>query len=334
MKTKQFMAQRISEQQQEIETLKSQLFYNNVKYIQLYDWMKSINEQLSALKSPKEEKNFENNINSPKNEIPNKEELNISGDLAKSLSIESHPVELNSEDYLDVRVCPKVGERVEKRNLNKILHIKDNILNLKEKNEHDEIILNLIKNENLDLKKDNEILKVDNLDKELSINRLKAEKFLLFNELNELTNALKMVDMESLNNFYKTNAKQMILGNKANMPSSLGLKYNILSVQNQLTYLLNTDLGVNKKLKELNNNNILKDNNVNTSPFKVSCGGSENGKVIKDELFASNFNLCVNNKLSNDYIDLNKYSKILQNYQSEYETICDNNLKRKSTIQY
>lgn len=74
MKTKQFMAQRIFEQQEEIETLKTQLFYHSIKHVQLYDWLKYINEQLHLIKLKKES-------------VP-KEELNFSEDLASSFVYE------------------------------------------------------------------------------------------------------------------------------------------------------------------------------------------------------------------------------------------------------
>lgn len=73
MKTKQFMAQRIFEQQEEIETVKSQLFYHSVKHVQMYDWLKFINEQLQQIKIKRSGDNI------------SKEELNLSVDLANSL---------------------------------------------------------------------------------------------------------------------------------------------------------------------------------------------------------------------------------------------------------
>lgn len=74
MKTKQFMAQRIFEQQEEIETLKGQLFYHSIKHIQMYDWLKHINEQLLFIKLRKDSQT--------------KEELNLSEDLASSFVYE------------------------------------------------------------------------------------------------------------------------------------------------------------------------------------------------------------------------------------------------------
>ena len=76
MKTKQFMAQRIFEQQDEIENIKNQLFYHSIKHVQMYDWLKFVNEQLQQIKQRKETENH------------NKEDLNISDDLASSFLYE------------------------------------------------------------------------------------------------------------------------------------------------------------------------------------------------------------------------------------------------------
>lgn len=77
MKTKQFMAKRIFEQQDEVETLKNQLFYHSIKHVQMYDWLKYVNEQLQMIKYKKEKDNP-------------KEDLNLSEDLASSFVYEQH----------------------------------------------------------------------------------------------------------------------------------------------------------------------------------------------------------------------------------------------------
>ncbi len=134
----------------------------------------------------------------------------------------------------------KVICRFEKK---KILSRNPSNTNLKETNELENLnkIINNLKNENLELKKENEILRVENLDKNLIITKLKSEKFLLYNELIELVNTLKTVDIKLLNKFYKNLSSNSKLS-KNYMPSSLGIKYNILSVQNQLSYLMHSDL--------------------------------------------------------------------------------------------
>ena len=77
MKTKQFMSQRIFEQQEEVETLKNQLFYHSIKHVQMYDWLKNVNEQMNVIKLRRDR---DNHI---------KEEFNLScEDLASSFVYE------------------------------------------------------------------------------------------------------------------------------------------------------------------------------------------------------------------------------------------------------
>ncbi len=51
------MAERIFEQQKEIESLKNQVFFHSIKHIQLYDWLKFMNEQMKLISNSKKEKN-------------------------------------------------------------------------------------------------------------------------------------------------------------------------------------------------------------------------------------------------------------------------------------
>ena len=68
LKTKQFMADRIFEQQKEIETLKNQVFFHSIKHIQMYDWLKFMNQQVKLISANKIEKN---DLNISKNELEN-----------------------------------------------------------------------------------------------------------------------------------------------------------------------------------------------------------------------------------------------------------------------
>ncbi len=189
--------------------------------------------------------------------------------------------------------------------------------NLKETNELDNLnkIINNLKNENLELKKENETLRVENLDKNLIITKLKSEKFLIYNELIELVNTLKTVDIKLLNKFYKNLSSNSQLS-KNYMPSSLGIKYNILSVQNQLSYLMHSDLVSAKgyqdyltkakdtfskaREEEDVDNNILKNEEVN----------------LKEE--------------QENIIDLDKYILVVKKFEKEFENICDKNMRKSN----
>jgi hypothetical protein len=56
MKTKQFMAKRIVQQQEEIELLKQNVIYHCGKHMEMYDMLKNMQEQLDLLGSVKREK--------------------------------------------------------------------------------------------------------------------------------------------------------------------------------------------------------------------------------------------------------------------------------------
>lgn len=90
MKTKQFMAQRIFEQQEEIETLKSQLFYHSTKHVQMYNWLKHVNDQIQIIRHKKD--------------IHNKEELNFSEDLANSFVYDQQEKTDTEYNYFNIQI--------------------------------------------------------------------------------------------------------------------------------------------------------------------------------------------------------------------------------------
>ena len=191
--------------------------------------------------------------------------------------------------------------------------------NLKEPSEIENLnkIINTLTNENLELKKENELIRVENLDKNLTISKLKAEKFILYNELNELINSLKTIDLKVLNKFYKNYSSNLKLS-KGNMPCSMGIKYNVLSVQNQLTYLMHSDLIASKVFSE----------------YVTKTKEAFSKEKLKQE--ESVFNNVNNNEINvatpENFIDLDKYMIILKKFENEFEKICDKNLKKNEFI--
>ena len=159
--------------------------------------------------------------------------------------------------------------------------------------------------------KNNEFLKIENLEKNLLITKLKGEKFLLFNELNELIFSLKFVDMKTLNNYYKLLLSEKKL-NKEVMPSSLGIKYNVLSVENQLSYILHSDLNAIKNSSEHYQKSKI-DTNLNL--HKKPCLSEVNPKTDK-----------INDNEA--FIDLDKYINIVKMFENEFEKVCDRNLMK------
>lgn len=192
-----------------------------------------------------------------------------------------------------------------------------NINNLKETNEIDNLnkIINNLKNENLELTKENETLRVENLDKNLIITKLKSEKFLIYNELIELVNTLKTVDIKLLNKFYKNLSSNSKL-NRNYMPSSLGIKYNILSVQNQVSYLMHSDLVSAKGYQDY----------LNKGKDTFSKAREEedvDNNILRNE----EVNL---NEEHKNLIDLDKYILVVKKFEKEFENICDKNMRKSN----
>lgn len=153
------------------------------------------------------------------------------------------------------------------------------------------------------------------MDKNLTISKLKSEKFLLYNELNELINSLKAVDIKLLNKFYKNFASSTKLS-KGYMPSSLGIKYNIMSVQNQLSYLLHSDLVTCKGYTEY----------VSRAREAMSKARADDDNVHNIVVNEKELKLVENTE--ENFIDLDKYVSIVKKFESEFEKVCDRNLRR------
>lgn len=104
------------------------------------------------------------------------------------------------------------------------------------------------------LKQEKDNLKNELILAKVELNKLKSEKFLLMSELNELIMSLKKVDLNKLNTFYKSNIEISLF--KYEMPIANGIKYNILSAQNQINKILLSEYSStstsNKPGKEIN----------------------------------------------------------------------------------
>jgi len=247
----------------------------------MYDWLKFVNEQLQAIKLRKESEN-------------SNKDLDVSEDLTSSFVYEQ--MEKSPDDKKKEKAIPKPPSN---------LTLKDTeIENLKQ-------VISTLKNENLDLRKENEMLRVENLEKNLTISKLRSEKFILFNELNELTNSLKSVDLKLLNKFYKNYTSNLKLS-KSFMPSSLGIKYNILSVQNQLSYLMHSDLISSKGFNEYVSK--AKDTFAKEKA-KIGLGVDADEPEVHYE----------NN---DNFIDLEKYVNVIKKFEKEFDKLCEKNSRR------
>jgi len=118
-----------------------------------------------------------------------------------------------------------------------------------------------------------------------------------------------MVDLKLLNKFYKSKTSNLKL-DKSFMPSSLGIKYNIVSVQNQLSYLMHSDLISNKNFNEY----VLK------AKETFAKEKAKIGLNIVDEQEV--------NYENDNFIDLEKYVNVVKKFEKEFDRICEKNSRR------
>ncbi len=168
LKTKLFMAQRIAQQQKEIESLKEQLVDMTLKHSEMFDMVRSINEQL----------NSKDETVKPLMLLGSEDNINLSQSFTDSVVFEQQQTPQVSPKEQSPRMSQK-----------------------------DDKITQLLKNENLDLNKKITFFKTKEKEDSLMINKLIYEKYILFSELNELITCLKKVDNNLLNDFYLKNSE-------------------------------------------------------------------------------------------------------------------------------
>jgi hypothetical protein len=93
-------------------------------------------------------------------------------------------------------------------------------------------VLQQLKAENLELTKELEAVRADNIIKDMSITKLTSDRVLLYNELSELVLSLKKVNLEVLNKLYSDQTAK-----SKTVTSCLGVKINILSAMSQLAMI-------------------------------------------------------------------------------------------------
>ena len=111
----------------------------------------------------------------------------------------------------------------------------------------------LLTKENSNVTQRNLYLNADIKMKNSKINKLENKNILILNELIELVHSLRTIDIRNLNRIY---LKNLSLKKKEdletlNITSCLGIKYNILSAESFLSYLINTNRNKNKDKKNI-----------------------------------------------------------------------------------
>jgi hypothetical protein len=231
MKVKFFMSKRIFELEKTVDQLKNELTLQVTKNAQMMEWLKSLSASLEAKKS---ERIFNHdNFLSPNQkfvEEVSKGEVNLSGDMADSIII----VEKDQEKKVDSVPQSPFNENLEF---------------LKIQTHNDKIIEEKLKTENLELLKENQQLRNQITSNDLKISKLETDKLILINELQEILNSLNRVDLKTLQKFYLENSTHK----RVDIPSSLGIKYNILSTYSSLSQMFKASNQENLKIFNLEN---------------------------------------------------------------------------------
>jgi hypothetical protein len=289
----------------EVEILKNQLMYQVTKNSQLFDLYKNLNETLIEMKQYSKGKNCECeskckkntdivliNANTNKALTYDHSALNFSGEFIDSIINEEN--EKNHKVFID--------DSPIKINLDNKLEEKINTCNSTSKVNYYERIINELNNKNIELTSQLEILKTQMTFKSLKINKLNTDKTIILNELNELLNALNRVDTTLLNKFYQANTKSSYdkKFNRTDIPSVLGIKYNILSAQTQIGFMLGPDK------EEIPKNKIIKNQREENKEERQT-----------------------------DYLDsiIIRQRELFQTYQTEFENLLNQNLKKKRILE-
>ena len=296
MKIKYFMAKRIAELEANYGSLQKDYALQVGRNLELLDWFKSIETTIRDLRSEKIEKK-ENSFNLSKDSI---ESIYIFEKGAESQSNQSNQskefVDCGEENSKTKTKCEKMMMNItqeQKQNLNHPFYIVNDDVLTQENERNDIQKIEDLKNENLELYKENLKLKNEINMRNFKVSKLTTEKLLLINELKELLNSLDKVDQKTLHNFFKENKikkNQKNIYNKYNhldIPSSLGIKYNILS-----TYSV-----------------------IGTIISKV-----EENKSLPDS------------KYDFTDVDLNKCKNIFKNFEKDFERMLNKNLKKKRIL--
>ncbi len=185
--------------------------------------------------------------------------------------------------------------------------IKNDELNFQMRNE-------LLDKENLKITKRNFLLNAELNKKNSKINSLENKNIFILNELVELIYSLRTMDIRNLNKIYLENLtiKKKEDLEILNVPSCLGIKYNILSAESFLSYLINTDRNRSKE-----NENVfysLKDNFPNSYKH-LNYNNNQNGGKNQNLLYKRKCN--IDNEATNKMDNENLFRKSFLNSQKE-----------------
>jgi hypothetical protein len=166
---------------------------------------------------------------------------------------------------------------------------------------------------------DDKIQKLNNeiIEKTIDNNKLRTDKFIIMSELNEILSSLTRIDLDKLNDFYLNNISMNNLSRYL-MPTAKGIKFNILSCQNNLAKIIKSDFVKNYEIENLYPKTFIENFNNNDQHYNKNYFSNINNynqnyhispiqnprKLSSDDENNSNFNN--NNNDCNSLIDSNK----------------------------
>lgn len=230
----------------------------------------------------KEKNNSQNDTDENQNQNE-KDALNLSGNC-KSIDLEE---EKNKENLnLNLNLIHK--------NLNTYANTNENYNTNKEIEK--EISLRMLFEENLTLKKENEILQEKIISKTYELTKINHEKYSLFFELKELLTSLELIDLKKLNNFYLSNIENEIenLNDfRKNISSFMGIKFNIMSAYAKISYQsISSLMSPSQNNLTINRNNDYKENPndyINSKYIEVLMENVKNYENELDEFIEINY---------------------------------------------
>lgn len=263
LKIKYFMANRILELERDLESTNKQLSLQIVNNLQLCDLFKQIH--IINMLGNKQE----NSLDISKESVESIVLQDINNE--NTYSISQNKSNYNNEDLIIPIKCNKCKTT-------------DNIINDENVgiNNHDlinkiklDVSLNEVVNQNIELYKENARLKDEIRVLNFRCSKIATEKIIILNELNELLNSLNQISFKDLDKLHKEKLKQypkfISDVNSWYIPSSLGIKYNILSTYSTISSIVqNVNKDISNKENETENitHPILESYSKNKNLFK------------------------------------------------------------------
>jgi hypothetical protein len=297
MKIKLFMANRIAELELQVDKLQKDFSMQLMSNLALNDLIKSYNflntninaEEINECKCKRSKLDLSKDSIESISLLGIAESSVFDNEIKKGVNYNDVDDNINSQVNNDDRQNEAYNFKGLKQNFNFF-----NMSPTEEKRKNNSLYEKIIC-QNVKLAEENIKLKDDLQIKNFNLSKLMTEKVLLINELRELLNSLNKIEFHDLDKLFLRNSEitSKIIRtdaiNKLDVPSSLGIKYNILSAYSIISSLL-------------------------FSYNYTNCDDSDNMQT------------------SSLYEGIKNSRKIFKNFEKEFETILNRNLRKQSIL--